>query len=124
MGADKKKILVVDDEPDIINLITDFLEHEEYHVISASDGDTALKLAIDEKPDLITMDIMMSNKDGYETCLLLRENEITSSIPIIVLTGRSSERAAMAAQSFGADSFLCKPFHLQELGNMIQQFIG
>lgn len=124
MGEGKKKVLVVDDEIDIINLITDYLEHENYTVISALDGDTALKLAIAEKPDLITMDIMMANKDGYETCLLLKENKDTSSIPIIVLTGRSSDRAAMAAQSFGADSFLTKPFSLQELKDMVKKYIG
>lgn len=120
----KKKVLVVDDEVDIINLIKDYLEIQDYSVITATDGDSALKLAIAEKPDLITLDIMMGNKDGYETCLLLRENETTSHIPIIIVTGRSTKQAEMAAQSFGADDYLSKPFELQELMDLVKRFIG
>ncbi|MDX9702895.1 MAG: response regulator [Candidatus Auribacterota bacterium] len=120
----KKKILVVDDEVDIVNLIKDYLEINNYSVITATDGDTALKLAFAEKPDLITLDIMMGNKDGYETCLLLRENEGTNHIPIIIITGRSTKQAEQAAASFGADMYLSKPFELQELSNLIKRFIG
>ncbi|MEW6534240.1 MAG: response regulator [Candidatus Auribacterota bacterium] len=124
MADGKKKILVVDDERDIVNLITDFLEGLDFQVVSASDGEKALQIAIAEKPDLITMDIMMSNKDGYETCLLLKENAVTSQIPIIVLTGRNSEQAALAAESFGADYYLSKPFSLEELASVINHLIS
>jgi len=124
MTDTKKKILVVDDEKDIINLITDFLEGLDFQVVSASDGDKALQVAVNEKPDLITMDIMMANKDGYETCLLLKENPTTANIPIIVLTGRNSEQAALAAESFGADYYLSKPFSLDELASVINQLIA
>ncbi|RJP56001.1 MAG: response regulator [Candidatus Auribacter fodinae] len=124
MADEKKKILVVDDERDIVNLITDFLEGLDFQVVSASDGEKALQIAIAEKPDLITMDIMMSNKDGYETCLLLKENAATSQIPIIVLTGRNSEQAALAAESFGADYYLSKPFSLEELASVINHLIS
>lgn len=116
----KKTILVVDDEIDIVELIKEYLQHQNYNVITATDGDSALKLALTHKPDLITLDIMMSNKDGYETCLLLRENETTSAIPVIILTGRASEQAALAAQSFGADSYLSKPFELESLAQEIR----
>jgi len=119
----KKTILVVDDEIDIVELIKEYLQHHEYNVITANDGDTALKLALAHKPDLITLDIMMGNKDGYETCLLLRENESTSEIPVIILTGRASDQAALAAQSFGADSYLSKPFELEALANEIRSLI-
>ncbi len=120
----KKKILVVDDEVDIVNLIKDFLELHDYSVITATDGDTALRLAVSEVPDLITLDIMMGNKDGYETCLLLRENQTTSHIPIIIVTGRSTKQAEQAAASFGADMYLSKPFELQELIDLIRRFVG
>ena len=119
----KKTILVVDDEIDIVELIKEYLQHHDYNVITATDGDTALKLALSQKPDLITLDIMMGNKDGYETCLLLRENESTSDIPVIILTGRASDQAALAAQSFGADSYLSKPFELEALANEIRSLI-
>lgn len=122
--AERRKILVVDDEADIVNLISDFLQGLDYDVVSASDGEKALQVAIAEKPDLITMDIMMSRKDGYEACLLLKENQTTCSIPIIVLTGRNSEQAALAAQSFGADYYLSKPFQLEELAEVITKLIG
>ena len=120
----KKTILVVDDEVDIVELIKEYLQHYDYNVITANDGDTALKLALAHKPDLITLDIMMGNKDGYETCLLLRENESTSEIPVIILTGRASDQAALAAQSFGADSYLSKPFELEALANEIRSLIS
>ena len=117
---EKKTILVVDDEIDIVELIKEYLQHQNYNVITATDGDSALKLALTHKPDLITLDIMMGNKDGYETCLLLRENETTSAIPVIILTGGASEQAALAAQSFGADSYLSKPFELEALAQEIR----
>ena len=120
----KKKILVVDDEIDIVELIKDYLEHEEYVVLTASNGTSALTLAANERPDLITLDIMMAEKDGYETCLLLKENQTTSGIPIIMVTGRESQQAALAAQSFGADSYLSKPFQLTELREQIQKLLG
>ncbi|MCB1194767.1 response regulator [bacterium] len=120
----RKKILVVDDEIDILEMIKDYLEHNEYDVLTASDGTLALELAVNEKPDLITLDIMMAQKDGYETCLLLKENQSTSTIPVIIVTGRGSQQAALAAQSFGADSYLSKPFQLKELGEQIEKLIG
>ncbi len=121
----KKKILVVDDEKDIVELIKDYLQHKhsDYVVLSAQDGEDALKVAVKEKPNLITLDIMMANKDGYETCLLLRENDVTSDIPIIILTGRGTKQAQLAAQSFGADHYLSKPFQLDELDAVIHEYM-
>ncbi len=111
----KKKILVVDDEIDIVEMISEYLHTQNYDVISATDGDTAIELAVNEKPDLITLDIMMGQKDGYETCLLLKESVATSTIPIIIITGRDTKQAELASISFGADGYLSKPFELKEL---------
>jgi len=119
----KKKILVVDDEVDIVEMITEYLQSQDFDVISANDGDTAIELAVNQKPDLITLDIMMGQKDGYETCLLLKESNATKSIPVIIITGRGTKQAELASISFGADGYLSKPFELRELTDKINELL-
>jgi DNA-binding response OmpR family regulator len=100
-------ILVVDDEPKIIKLTRDYLMKYGYRVISASDGAEALTLARREKPDLVVLDLMLPEMDGWEVCRTLR-NE--SDIPIIMLTARSEESDQVLGLELGADDYITKPF--------------
>lgn len=109
--SDKKKIkvLVVDDEQDIIEILTYNLEKEGYAVESASDGIKAVKKAVKFEPDVILLDIMMPHQDGVETCRQLREVPELKNTFIIFLTARSEEYSEVAAFDVGADDYIHKP---------------
>jgi len=108
-----RKILVVDDESDIRELLKNFLATEGYDVILAADGEAAMRLAAEENPDVIILDIRMPGIDGIETCRRLRANKGTSRIPVIMATALRD--ALMESLEAGADDFVTKPFHLVEL---------
>ena len=108
-----EKILVVDDEQEIRNLLNHFLKDQGYEVILASDGNQALKLAAEENPQVIILDIKMPGLDGLEVCKLLKDNEQTRLIPIIVITGFEDNK--MEALNRGADDFVNKPFDMAEI---------
>ncbi|WP_085993821.1 response regulator YycF [Oceanobacillus senegalensis] len=107
-----QKILVVDDEQPIADILKFNLEKEGYQVICANDGDEAVKLADSEKPDLILLDIMLPNKDGNE---VLREVRKTQTMPIIMLTAKDSEIDKVLGLELGADDYVTKPFSNREL---------
>ncbi|GGA70213.1 response regulator YycF [Ornithinibacillus halotolerans] len=107
-----QKILVVDDEQPIADILKFNLEKEGYEVIVANDGDTAIELALSENPDLILLDIMLPNKDGNEVC---REIRKTKTMPIIMLTAKDSEIDKVLGLELGADDYVTKPFSNREL---------
>jgi two-component system response regulator VicR len=106
------KILVVDDEASIVNIISYNLKKEGYDVITASDGEQALDIALNENPDLILLDIMMPKMDGYEVCRKVRKS---SEVPIIMLTARADEVDKVIGLEMGADDYVTKPFGNREL---------
>lgn len=111
----KGKILVVDDEEHILELIRYNLDASGYEVIEASDGDDAVKKAINEVPDLILLDLMLPGKDGYDVCRELRSNSKTKAVPIIMLTAKSEEIDKILGLELGADDYITKPFSVREL---------
>lgn len=111
----KGKILVVDDEEHILELIRYNLDASGYEVIEASDGDDAVKKAINEVPDLILLDLMLPGKDGYDVCRELRSNGKTKAVPIIMLTAKSEEIDKILGLELGADDYITKPFNHLEL---------
>jgi two-component system alkaline phosphatase synthesis response regulator PhoP len=115
----KQKVLVVDDEEDIIEILTYNLEKEGYEVSSASDGIKGVKKAAAFKPDVILLDIMMPNQDGVETCRQLRENPDLKNTFIIFLTARSEEYSEVAAFDVGADDYIHKPIKPRALVSRI-----
>ena len=106
------KVLVVDDESSIVNIISYNLKKEGYEVITAEDGEEGLELALSEKPDLILLDIMMPKMDGYEVCRKIREK---SNVPIIMLTARADEVDKVIGLEMGADDYVTNPFGNREL---------
>ena len=109
------KILVVDDEDHIVELIKFNLESSGYEVIVAFNGEDAIEKALEEKPDLIILDLMLPRIDGVEVCKIVKENEDTSNISIIMLTAKSDESDKIVGLETGADDYMTKPFSVKEL---------
>jgi len=103
---------VVDDEPTIVEFVRINLEKAGFEVLEAGDGETALKLAASEQPNLVVLDIMLPGKDGFEVCRELRR---TTSVPIIMLTARDDDIDKILGLELGADDYLTKPFNPREL---------
>jgi two-component system alkaline phosphatase synthesis response regulator PhoP len=115
----KVKILVVDDEPDIIDILTYNLKKEGYEVESAEDGIKAVKIAAKFQPDVILLDIMMPNQDGVETCRQIREIPELKGTFVIFLTARAEEYSEVAAFDVGADDYITKPIKPRALMSRI-----
>ncbi|MDD5513300.1 MAG: response regulator [Candidatus Omnitrophica bacterium] len=111
----KEKILIVDDEKDIVKMLDYNLKKDGYRVISASDGEDALDLAGREHPDLIVLDLMLPGLDGLEVCKTLKKEGKTASIPIIMLTAKTQESDKVIGLELGADDYMTKPFSPREL---------
>ena len=107
-----KKILIVDDEKNIRDIIIYNLKKEGYQILQAADGEEGVRLAMEEEPDLILLDIMMPKMDGYDACKKIRE---TKNTPIIMLTARAEEVDKVLGLEFGADDYVTKPFGVREL---------
>lgn len=109
------KIMVVDDEKNILELITYNLKREGYVVFTAENGLDALKMATEVKPDLVLLDIMLPGKDGLEVCQQLRYNHETADVPIIMLSAKDEEIDKVVGLEVGADDYVTKPFSPREL---------
>ncbi len=107
----KPKILVVDDDKNVVQIIAVNLRYEGMEVIEACDGEEALAKAESERPDLILLDIMMPSLDGVEVCRRLKRATRTADIPIILLTAKTTDEDMLAGWEAGADDYLTKPFN-------------
>ncbi|QGG48026.1 response regulator transcription factor [Heliorestis convoluta] len=107
-----KKILIVDDEQEIVELLSDYLSLEGYSILTAYDGQSALQKAKQAKPDLAILDIMMPELDGFEVCRILRKD---SNIPILIISARQEESDKVLGLGLGADDYLVKPFSPREV---------
>ncbi len=108
-----RKILVVDDEPSIVTLLKFNLEQSGYSVLTAEDGNTGLDLALDEKPDLIVLDLMLPGMDGMDVCKTLRQEKMNT--PILMLTAKDEEFDKILGLELGADDYMTKPFSPREV---------
>ena len=118
------KILVVDDEPDAIELIKFNLKGAGYDVLTAVDGDEALKKARSLLPDLIVLDLMLPEVDGLEVCKILRRDQRISATPILMLTAKAAEiDRVLGAGQLGADDYVTKPFSPRELVLRIKKLL-
>jgi CheY-like chemotaxis protein len=110
----KKKILIVDDEPNIRLLLTRMLS-KDYTIIEATDGQEAIDLARDLKPDLILMDLLMPRMDGYTACSIIKTDPTTAGIPVVMLTAVGFELNKQLAEKVGASGYITKPFALSDV---------
>jgi len=118
-----KKILIVDDEPDILDILKYVLEKEGYKVKKARNGEEAIDRAYEEKPDLILLDIMMPKKDGIEVCRELRSNKKFNDTIIVFLTARNEEYSEVAGFDVGADDYVVKPIKPRSLISRIKTLL-
>ena len=119
-----KKVMVVDDNPDAVKLTQLMLEEHGYEVIGLESGDQVLSRAPAEKPDLIILDIMMPELDGYTVCRKLRAHPATASIPILVFSARSSPKDKEAGFQAGADDYVTKPVVMTDLVNRVESLVS
>ncbi|RZV55345.1 MAG: response regulator [Deltaproteobacteria bacterium] len=120
----KTKILVADDDLEILALVARHLTALPAEVVEASDGEEALRLAQREKPDLVVLDVMMPGMSGWEVCRAIREDEALTGTGVIMLTGIGERLNEMTSPLYGADGFLDKPFELDELSDKVQEVLG
>jgi DNA-binding response OmpR family regulator len=113
-------VLVADDDRDVQNLVRFRLEREGVRVVTASDGEAALQLAREQRPDVCVLDVMMPKLNGFEVLKELRDDEATAGIRVILLTARSGESDVDHAFDVGADDYVTKPFNPQELRQRVR----
>ena len=118
-----KKILLIDDEPELVEMVKMRLETNGYEVIIAYDGQEALEKARKEKPDLIILDLILPKLDGYQVCRMLKFDRTTSKIPIIMLTALSQKEDREWGKRVNADAYITKPFESEELMEKIKELI-
>ena len=106
------RVLVVDDDPGIVKLVRAYLEQAGFGVLTAYDGKKAMQIARHESPDLVILDLMMPEMDGWDVCRALRKE---SDVPVIMLTARVEETDKLVGLELGADDYVTKPFSPREL---------
>ena len=118
-----KKILVIDDEPQIVVLLENRLKASGYECLTAGDGLTALDMAKQHKPNLIILDLMLPKMDGYKVCGFLKKDSRYAKIPIILFTARAQDADKRLAEEVGADAYIVKPFEPKVLLEKIQELL-
>ncbi len=116
----KKKILVIDDTELTVNLIKEILTDAGYEVIIANNGKKGLQSVREEKPDLVILDVVMPELDGFEVCKILREDESNNLMPILMLTSQDNEDDKLAGLELGVDDYIVKPFNHRELSSRVR----
>jgi len=120
----KQKILVVDDEPDILEMVGVNLKSAGFEVVTAADGEDALRKARQVSPSLIVLDVLLPAADGLEVCKALRRDPVTAATPIIMLTAKASEVDRIVGLELGADDYVTKPFSPRELILRIKKLLA
>lgn len=115
-----KKILVAEDEPDIRGLIVFSLQYAGFEVIEVANGEDAVQKAIEEKPDLVLLDVRMPKMSGYEACEVLKEDPETATIPVVFLSARGQEAEIRRGMDLGAEEYILKPFAPDELYRRVE----
>jgi two-component system, OmpR family, alkaline phosphatase synthesis response regulator PhoP len=120
----KKRVLIADDEEDIVETVKFNLELENIECIVAYDGEEAFLKAKKESPDLIILDVMMPKINGYKVCRLLKFDEMYKNIPIIMLTARAQKQDMEIGEETGADKYMTKPFDMDSLVALAKKYLG
>jgi DNA-binding response OmpR family regulator len=125
-GEDRERplVLVADDEADVLMLVALHLERAELDVVRAADGEEALRMAQEERPDLAVLDVMMPGLNGYEVVAAMRKTDATKHIPVLLLTARAGGVDIMQGYQSGADDYLKKPFRPQELREHVEALLA
>jgi DNA-binding response OmpR family regulator len=117
------RILVVDDEPDIIEIVRLRLEQNGHVVLSAPNGQAALMAAVTHKPDLVILDVMMPGLDGFEVLRRLKNGAHTGGVPVVMLTAKSDFPSVAQGWSLDADNYVTKPFQVDDLSKIVKDVL-
>jgi DNA-binding response OmpR family regulator len=117
------RILIVEDEPDIMELVKVTLSDGNYELLEAKDGEAGFRLAVDEHPDLILLDIMLPKMDGYEVCRRLKSDPKTATMPVLMLTAFGQKREIEEGFKVKADDYIVKPFEPLKLRERVRKFL-
>jgi len=120
----QKKILVVDDEVDLVETLRFSLETEGFDVLVSYNGEDALNQARKESPDLILLDLMLPKLDGYKVCRLLKFDERFKHIPILMLTAKTQQKDKLLGKETGANEYITKPFEIDELMKKVKTYLN
>ncbi|MES9825535.1 MAG: response regulator [Candidatus Thiodiazotropha endolucinida] len=118
-----KTILIVDDEPNIVLSVEYLMKREGYQVMTASDGQVAIEMIADTRPDLLILDVMMPRKNGFEVCREIRADPALSGLPILMLSAKGREAEIKKGISLGADAYITKPFSTHDLVDKVNQLL-
>lgn len=119
-----KKILVVDDDPDMVELLTGVLQERGHSVVVARGGLDALHQGLRHAPDLILLDLLLGDMDGFSVCELLRSQRSTKSIPVVIMSALAGEMTRLNSLGSGAADFLGKPFRRDEVLRLVDQLLS
>ena len=119
-----KKVLIADDEPNIVISLEFLMQRAGYEVHKASDGDEALRELSARKPDLVLLDVMLPIRDGFEVCQRIREDPELKNVKIVMLTAKGREVEVAKGLALGADLYITKPFATRELLASVRQLLG
>lgn len=119
----KKTVLIADDEMDIVETLKFMLESEGFDVLTAYNGEEALKIARNAIPDIILLDVMMPKINGYKVARLLKFDKKFQNIPILMITARSQEEDRLIGEETGADEYITKPFEISDVIELINKYL-
>jgi two-component system, OmpR family, alkaline phosphatase synthesis response regulator PhoP len=119
-----KRVLIADDEPNIVMSLEFLMEHAGYETKAAKNGDEALELAASFRPDLVLLDIMFPAKSGYEVCQRLKSDPATRDIKIVIVSAKGRDVEVAKALELGADAYIAKPFSTRELVAKVREMLG
>ena len=119
----KSRILVVDDELEVVNLLRKRLEKADYEVLTATSGPQGVRVALEQKPDLILLDIIMPEVDGLTILRQLKAEEATSRIPVVMVTAKGMTDSIFEARKYGATDYIIKPFQWDDLLKFVKKYL-
>jgi DNA-binding response OmpR family regulator len=119
-----KKILIADDEPNIVISLEFLMQRNGFEVKTAGDGEEALRVVHEFRPDLILLDIMLPLKSGYEVCQKIRENPELSAVKVVMITAKGREIEVAKGLALGADAYITKPFSTQDLLDQVKRLLS
>lgn len=119
-----KKILIADDEQNIVVSLEFLMKREGFEVFVAGDGESALQIMAEQRPDLVLLDVMMPKRNGYEVCQQIRANPAWQGVKVIMLTAKGRDIEVVKGMALGADAYVTKPFSTKELVAQVKQMLG
>lgn len=117
-------VLIADDDLEILNLTRSLLRRRGFEVLEASDGDEAIRQVLENRPDLVILDVMMPGQSGWEVCRSIRETESLKNTGVIMLTGVGQRMNEMTSPLYGADGYLDKPFEFEALDSLVSEVLA